>query len=457
MRHPNTELKSDAQVAALPHLDRQYVRSAGDGLQLVVGPKGKTSNGTKRWQCEVKLPTGKTKAHTLGNFPAMSRKQAKTAREAFRAQYKADPDKAIAHKATPKPASDEQSFRAAFTAWHADLTVRKWSAYYSKMMMQRAQIHLFPALGDKAVGDITRVDCVDVIKAVIREPHGRSIGKRKTGSVTQANHVRQHLMLFFEDWLSEQGDEMTRNPVDKLASKTKSYDKRAKQPAVTFIDQAREVLAAVENSNATIIVKLYHRLLALTALRSSEVRGAKWSEIEGNVWNIPEERMKGRRGQKEAHTVYLSDAAVELLNVARALAPRNPVYVFPSPSHSFKGDMHHHQPLGSACLSKLMREHLGRGKHVPHGWRACFSTIMNATVRNHRDVIDAMIAHKGKQVSGSEGDYNRLNVTHVREPATRIAAQWAAMLLEGAPSPWTLAGLKTPDTNVINFPKKHAA
>ncbi|MBV5350319.1 tyrosine-type recombinase/integrase, partial [bacterium] len=57
------------------------------------------------------------------------------------------------------------------------------------------------------------------------------------------------------------------------------------------------------------LTKAALQLLILTWCRTSEVIGAKWSEIEGDVWRIPAERMKAR----ESHTIYLSMQAVELL------------------------------------------------------------------------------------------------------------------------------------------------
>jgi integrase len=49
------------------------------------------------------------------------------------------------------------------------------------------------------------------------------------------------------------------------------------------------------------------RMLILTACRPGEVRGARWSEIDGSLWTIPAQRMKARK----VHVVMLSPAAVE--------------------------------------------------------------------------------------------------------------------------------------------------
>jgi hypothetical protein len=73
------------------------------------------------------------------------------------------------------------------------------------------------------------------------------------------------------------------------------------------------------------------------------------------------------------------------------------------------------------------------GRHVPHGWRTTFSTIMNEIAitekrPDDRAIIDAMLAHKPKGLSGSEMAYNRaLHMPRRRE----LAEAWATMLVDG--------------------------
>ena len=56
--------------------------------------------------------------------------------------------------------------------------------------------------------------------------------------------------------------------------------------------QIPEALGIVETSSASQVAKLALRFLIFTAARSGEVRGATWTEIHGDVWKIPGERMK---------------------------------------------------------------------------------------------------------------------------------------------------------------------
>ena len=83
-----------------------------------------------------------------------------------------------------------------------------------------------------------------------------------------------------------------------------------------------------------------------------------------------------------------------------------------------------------------------QGRHVPHGWRASFSTIMNEwALRNgtpaDRYVIDLILAHVPDGVSGSEGAYNRAAYMDRRR---ELLSMWANMLLDGFPAPAKMLG-----------------
>jgi integrase len=151
-------------------------------------------------------------------------------------------------------------------------------------------------------------------------------------------------------------------------------------------------------------------LAVLTAARTNEVLTACWSEfdLDGALWKVPAERMKGG----EAHTVFLSDAAVELL---RAL-PRveDSPLVFPSP-------MKPAQPLSNmAMLATLGR--LGvRERTTAHGLaRVTFSTWANECTQFKPDVIEVCLAHK--EADRVRAAYNRATFEADRKA---LLAAWA--------------------------------
>lgn len=115
------------------------------------------------------------------------------------------------------------------------------------------------------------------------------------------------------------------------------------------------------------------KLLVLTALRSGEVRGARWEEfdLENRLWTIPGHRMKaGRR-----HRVPLSDAALEIINRQERKA-KDP-FVFGG---------------GRIAPSTLMR-HVGRKGVTVHGFRSAFRDWAFEETDHSREIIEMSLAH----------------------------------------------------------------
>jgi integrase len=70
------------------------------------------------------------------------------------------------------------------------------------------------------------------------------------------------------------------------------------------------------------------RLALATGLRPMNICGARWSEIQGNIWTIEAKHMKWRGGPD--HVIYLSDYAMGILAELKAGVRGNPRYLFPS-------------------------------------------------------------------------------------------------------------------------------
>ena len=118
-----------------------------------------------------------------------------------------------------------------------------------------------------------------------------------------------------------------------------------------------------------------------------------------------------------------------MLRAAKQLTGRGPL-VFP-------GNRNARIPMSENTLSYFYNRCGYQGRHVPHGWRASFSTIMNEWAERNgtasdRHVIDLMLAHIPEGVSGSEGAYNRAAFLDRRR---EIAEEWAKMLFESFPAP----------------------
>ena len=124
-------------------------------------------------------------------------------------------------------------------------------------------------------------------------------------------------------------------------------------------------LARIDSSTAGKVTKLAVRFLALTAARSGEARGCRWTEIdlERKLWIIPASRMKAGA----EHRVPLSHAALTVLEEAKSLQEDQPSeLVFPSP---VKGG---EKSLSDMTLTKVLRTTGLADRMTIHGIRSSF-------------------------------------------------------------------------------------
>ena len=141
----------------------------------------------------------------------------------------------------------------------------------------------------------------------------------------------------------------------------------------------------------------------LTAARVSEAVGARWSEISGDVWTIPAERMKGGK----PHRVPLSRRAMDLLE----MLPHNGDLIFPGPKFG--------RALNINAPRKLLID-MGHSVTV-HGFRSSFRDWVAERTSYPNHVAEAALAHA--VADKVEKAYRR---TDLFEKRRRLMADWAA-------------------------------
>lgn len=147
----------------------------------------------------------------------------------------------------------------------------------------------------------------------------------------------------------------------------------------------------------------------LTAARTGEVLGARWSEIDlvGKIWTVPAGRMKAG----SEHRVPLSEAAVALLRFMRPEGVEAEAFVFPGAKAG--------APLSNMSLLMLLRR-MGRGDLTTHGFRSTFRDWAAERTTYQREVAEAALAHTvGNKV---EAAYRRGDLFEKRR---RLMEDWA--------------------------------
>lgn len=401
---------TDTRARTAKPAEKPYRLADSAGLFLWVTPAG-----GKIWRHRYEYD-GKEKLLSLGPYPAVTLAEARAKRDEAKAILHAGRDPSIERKKARAAGrlALENSFEVVATAWHAKQAPH-WTERHASDVLDSLKKYAFPVLGSLPVSEIEAPAVVNVLKAI-----------EANGAPETARRVRQRISAVF---VYAVGIGLAKNDPAHLARAALAPMKKGRQPAITELEPLRDMLRAAEAIPAQPATRLGLRLLALTAVRPGELRGALWSEfqdLDGSapIWEIPAERMK----MKVAHAVPLPRQAVEVINAIRPLTGRHPL-VFPNARHA-------HWPMSENALGYLLNRAGYHGRHVPHGFRAAFSTVMNEEFRADRHIIDLMLAHAPK--NEVEGAYNRaLYAARRRE----VAQAWADMLLDGFTPPEELVGL----------------
>ncbi|MGD9811437.1 MAG: tyrosine-type recombinase/integrase [Sphingobium sp.] len=423
-----TELK----VKAAKPAERDYKLSDDRGLYLYV-----TTKGYKSWRLKYRF-NGKEGRLVFGPWPEVSLSEARDKRDEARRELRDGRDPSVSQKKR-KMLGDagEASFEKVARRWHESQKGR-WAPIHADDVIHSLERDIFPKLGRLPVGEID----VPTTLAVLRSVEDR-------GSVDTAKRLRQRMSAVFSFAIAEGICES--DPASVVTKALKPINKKKRQPAITDLAELQKLLIKAEESGASPVTKLASRLLALTAVRPGVIRGTSWDEFEGvnwdaepctfpddAIWRIPAQRMKLIADRKEdeqfEHIVPLSRQAIEVLYAMRPLTKRTR-YVFPGVRHS-------HRSISENAIGYLYNRIGYHGRHVPHGWRAAFSTIMNEKAEREgrpgdRAIIDLMLAHVPPNTV--EGSYNRAAYMERRR---ELAQEWADLLCKPLIAPANLLKLQ---------------
>ena len=156
---------------------------------------------------------------------------------------------------------------------------------------------MFPQIGDRPVAGITPADILAVVQPLwFTKPN-------------LAQRILQWLESVFKSAILR-GQRASASPCvgvgEVLGARRREVEHRAALPYRQLPAFVRELRAG----QARPVVKLCVEWAVLTAVRSAEARGARWSEINGAWWTIPRERM---RKTGVAHVVPLSGRSLQIL------------------------------------------------------------------------------------------------------------------------------------------------
>lgn len=329
----------------------------GDGLMLrLVGP------GKGSWIVRVQA-NGRRQDVGVGTLASMTLAEARDAARDVRKQIKAGIDVVYERK---KERMQIPNFRTAATMVHAEHKVAWKNGKHQAQWINTLELYAFPKLGDRLVSEIEGRDIRDVLAAIW-------LTKPET-----ARRVRQRIAAIL-DWACAKGFRESEAPMRSVMRGLPRQPKsKGHFEAMPYVD-----LPAFMNSlrDRFSVGRAALEFLILTAARSGEVRGCRWSEIDlsARTWTIPAERMKAGK----VHVVPLSDAAMGLLE--RAALFRMPVTDLVFPGQSPK------KPLSDMTLLKILRDQ--DLPYTVHGFRSSFRDWVAEATSTPGEVAEAALAH----------------------------------------------------------------
>lgn len=331
--------------------------SDGRGLTLIVAP-----TGSRKWVLRFQWQ-GKPREMGLGAAEAANLALAREKATAARLLIAKGIDPIAARQKDKVPTFGEcadEYIAAKASEWRNEKHKAQWTMTLTE--------YAAPLRG-RAVDTIDTAAVLSVLSPIWQE---------KLETASRLRGRIEHVL----DAARAAGHRMGENPARWRGHLDKLLPKRAKlsrghHAAMPYV-QVPAFISSLRERDAMAARALQFAIL--TASRTGEVIGAKWSEIDldAKVWTVPAARMKATR----EHRVPLPEAAVQLLQpLSRNRAGE---FVFPG------------QATGSG-LSNLAMDMLLRRMKVEnatvHGFRSSFRDWAGNETSFPREVAEAALAH----------------------------------------------------------------
>ena len=339
----------------------------GNGLMLNVKP-----SGSRQWLQRIVIQ-GKRVDIGLGGYPCTG--LAKARKKAFENRQIARDGGDPRVKRSKAPTFAE----AARTVHGIHAPAIKNATDRAKWMAELVN-HVFPLIGDRPVDQIT----TDDVLKIILPPHNPMWHVKPT----TAKRVQRRLYIILQ-WAIAKGYR-TDNPAgDALKAVLPRQTHKPEHMKAVPYKEVGNAIRKVRKYGKHEYAKLALEFLVLTAVRSNEVRNAKWSDINLNeqIWTIPGDRMKA----KQEHRVPLSDRAIEILEQARetltGTANEKSGLVFPN-----RGKVFDEKIMRRMMQDLEIKTEEGEIAH-PHGFRTSFKDWSSEMTDVPDEVSEHALAH----------------------------------------------------------------
>lgn len=366
---------SETVIRKIQPQDKPFKLADSAGLYLLVKP-----NGAKLWHLKYRHD-GKERKLAFGAYPVVSLTLARKLRDDSRAELAQGNDPGQTRRQDKQARRVGETLEEVARAWHKNN--RTWSYTHSTRILRNLEMYLFPSLGKRSIAKITTADFLYVLKAI-----------EDKGFLEVAMRLQQRIVSIMR--YAVQNQMIKYNPALDLTGAIATSKKRHR-PALP-LSQLPDFFARLNADKGRLLTRLALRLNFYVFIRSSELRFARWEEIdfENALWTIPASREPvpgvrySERGSKmkTPHLVPLSTQAITLLKQIKQLSGDGQ-FIFPNDHDMFK-------VMSENTLNKTLQR-LGydtKSELCAHGIRAMACSALIESGRWSRDAIELQMSHQ---------------------------------------------------------------
>lgn len=384
---------SDTKLRGVKPGAKPQKLSDGGQLYLLVNP-----SGSKLWRMDYAF-AGKRKTLSFGAYPKVKLADARLLRDRAKKALVAglDPSK---HRDIGR--TDHDTFEAVARTWLKS-QVPNLASNYGPRLFNAFERDVFPKIGHRPIAEIEPNEILDVLRAV-----------EERGALETAKRLRQRISAVFRYAIP--GGLVKHDPAANLRDAMKRQP-RVKHMASLKAGEMPEFFKRLRGYDGEPQTTLALELTIHTMTRTNEVRFGRWSEIDGNVWRIPGERMKKGRD----HVIPLTRQVKAILAKLKDLSG-DCDWIAPSAMG---------RPMSENTMLFAIYRIGYHSRATTHGFRSTASTVLNESGLWRVDAIERQLAHvPDDQVRAA------YNAAQYLEERTRMLEWWSNKLDE-----WERIGL----------------
>lgn len=333
---------------------------------------------------------GKTVERSLGSTTKITLKQAREKAQELMASMVAGegvPAEQLQKARQEKKASSRRATNAAMTfADVADefisrVKVPGWKSPLksSQTWKNRLVTHAYGVIGSKALADISKADIQQILSPIWLEKH------------ETAMRVRMYIEEIFEYAIDCDYVDCANPASPRISRLLPKYTGTVQHQAALHHSQAPALYRQLQERNNESARAL--QMVMMTAQRQIDVRSARWSDFDGDVWHAPIAKLSSK--QTEYRLEIPLPAQLQDIITAKKTALFNysdmPRYVFSSGTNKH---------ISEAAMRKELslhgfEDHEGRAITM-HGFRTTFKDWCRVTNAEDDEVSEIQLSHASR-------------------------------------------------------------